>query len=400
MSRFSTINSKHSAALELERQRLEKKMGQLQREVEGARPTAVVGAERRFLPPRRPKPQVATTAACTSGRATPQPSPELSAGGCAPSVEMAWLLRANSRMEEQALEVQAFLARHELDRYATLLAESEEGIGNSLDALSLADHESLAKAGLPPTACSQLLEAIAQEEDLRVAPPSEPAESRDSRPSSGGSGFPGVKVTSEPRARGAAPHWRGLHRAPPGWARTKIGEDGRRRYVGQVRIATLVDAAIGDITDALTEANQVTEAPSETTTGNGGASSRPSTSSTAIVGTPAGPEKVCCYQCFRQVYTSRAVCVDDEATTRPFCSDACADQFRQVLARRTERQRELGALRGAVFGGQSGGCAAAAAATAATTTTIIHLHTYSSKLKRAGMQKGLGQRSSSSSPQQ
>merc|ERR1712129_170862 len=150
--------------------------------------------------------------------------------------------------EEQALEVQAFLARHELDRYATLLADSEEGIGNSLDALSLADHESLAKAGLPPSACSQLLEAIAHEEDLRTAPPSEPAARRDSRPSSGGSGLPGVNVISEPRARGAAPHWRGLHRAPPGWSRTKVGEDGQRRpVVPQVRVAT-VDVATGSPT--------------------------------------------------------------------------------------------------------------------------------------------------------
>jgi len=371
MSRFS------SASLELERQRIEKKIGKLRRDVEGPRPVAAVGADRRFLPPRRTKPQVAKTAACTSdGAVTPQPGPQPTGGECAPSVEMAWLLRANSRMEEQAHEVQAFLSRHELDRYATLLADSEEGIGNSLDALALATHESLAKAGLPPTACSQLLEAIANEEDLRLLPTPEPSESRDSRPNSGGSGIPSLNANSEPRARGTAPHWRGLHRAPPGWSRTKVGDDGVRRPVGsQVRVATLVDVAVGDITDSYSEANQVAETPSETPTAASGvpmmgsASSRPSTSSTAVVGTPAGPEKACCYQCFRQVFSSNAVRVEDEAATRPFCSDACADLYRKVLARRSERQRELGALRGAVFGGQGGGCAAAATAAATITTT-------------------------------
>lgn len=73
---------------------------------------------RRFLPPRRKE------------RAAATPTPP-----AAPSAEMAWLLRKTERFEEQAEEVQAFLAELGLEQYASLLERGAGAPGSSMEAL-------------------------------------------------------------------------------------------------------------------------------------------------------------------------------------------------------------------------------------------------------------------------
>merc|ERR1712217_402699 len=74
---------------------------------------------------------------------------------------------------------------------------------------------------------------------------------------------------------------------------------------------------------------------------------RPTTADSAAGSDTRVSSKICCYHCYRQVHATRAVPVEDPALNgiRQFCSDACADQFRQASAARGARERELEDLR-------------------------------------------------------
>lgn len=183
MSRFSTIDAHHSALRDLERQRLERMMGQLRREVEGKEPpkgAAAPGPAPRFQPRRRAAAaaprcgaDAKPPAAPRGGAATPELEPAPAAGPAAAaaalanperagggSVEMAWLWRASNRLQEDAEEVREFLTSRGLDRYAALLIDEPSGLGSSLEALRAAGEEALEQAGLPPSPRARLLQAL------------------------------------------------------------------------------------------------------------------------------------------------------------------------------------------------------------------------------------------------
>uniref|UniRef100_A0A7S4VKA7 SAM domain-containing protein n=1 Tax=Alexandrium monilatum TaxID=311494 RepID=A0A7S4VKA7_9DINO len=374
MSRFSTIDAQHSAARELERQRLERKMGQLRREVEGggAATAAPCSGDRRFQPPRRRASTVPSR--CPAGRAA-RPGPDQGGTDRPPSIEMAWLLRASSRMEADSEEVEAFLVRHGLDRYTALLVNNEDGIGSSLEALRLADDAALAKAGLPQDARGCLLRAIQATAEGPEPPVSHRSSSSTLRIATDLDEVSSVRSTPQPSATSTS-QWKCLGRAPPGWRRTEIGEDGRHRPASSgVRRVTLVDTACGDGDATVEEDEEAEDREAVPASGRPGVpllagtpgamptplalGSRPSTAgsrpSTAGGGAAADRRgKACCYQCFRQAYlpcTAEEVRESAASAVRHFCSEDCAKRFRQVLAERDERQRELGELRGQVLQG-------------------------------------------------
>jgi len=189
MSKFSTIDSQHGALRDLERQRLERMMGQLRREVDCSDGTKV--QQRRFQPPKRadnpskPAPRVPRASIAESGKEgrssskrssstgdgrEPQPGPapgEVLSGS--PSVEMAWLMQVSSQMDTEQEEVQVFLARHGLDRYASLLVEDPAGIGSSMEEMRQADDARLAEAGLLASPRRHLLAALAQLQENELA---------------------------------------------------------------------------------------------------------------------------------------------------------------------------------------------------------------------------------------
>jgi len=174
-------------------------MGQLRREVEGSDQAGPkTGSERRFRPPRR-KQQVGSRCASESGVSAVAdddgtrrlgPGSDISTGDRAQSVEIMWLLSASNRMEDDAEKVAAFLTKHGLDRYGSLLAEEPSGLGGSLEALSEADDVTLEGIGMPASPRQRLLDA------LRQATPSTTAESG-SRPRSNASA-PGDKSRMGP----------------------------------------------------------------------------------------------------------------------------------------------------------------------------------------------------------
>jgi len=239
MSRFSTINSHHSALCDLERQRLERKMGQLRRELgdkggdSGAcTPTPGAAGGRRFQPPRRKVPVAPRTASRGSsarpfirsqeanGEGAETPSTEVTADmqGGAPSAEMAWLLRACSRMEGEAEEVEEFLVQHDLGRYLPLLADDPSGLGSSLEALRLADEEALEGLGIPPSPRRRLLAALEAHGAVEAAVVASRGTAVGSRPS-----------TSEARSiaeGGNVVKWGRLGKMPTGWSRTDLGSSG------------------------------------------------------------------------------------------------------------------------------------------------------------------------------
>merc|ERR1712232_446508 len=150
MSQFSTINSQHSALRDLERQRLERKMGQLRREVEGTDQAAQI---RRFKPPGRRR-MLPNRCASEVGHQSARSEDAAGPGADAPgverqSLEMAWLWSASNRMEEDAEKVARFLNKHGFDRYRTLLVEDPNGLGASLEVLVQADEDSLERIGIP-----------------------------------------------------------------------------------------------------------------------------------------------------------------------------------------------------------------------------------------------------------
>lgn len=358
MSRFSTIDGQHSALRDLERQRLEKLMGQLRREVE---PTAKA---RRFQPPRR-KERVSKArnerevlprdAPCTANEHSCVPMPPLPrtttprgtmnalSAPTAPSAEMAWLLRVSERFDEEAAQVHAFLAEHSLEQYAALLESGPGAPGSSMEALQAASAELLEQVGLPPSPRRRLLNALEVQSDLN----------------------------SEAQPQGDddfAPHWGRLGRMPLGWHRC---EGRNARVVTRSEPVSHADAAVGD--DSPTRAVEVMDEvmiPSTSSKAIGNSeelhhSSQPAeqvhhAATSSRPGSSSGAEKGCCYQCYRKVYLSVAFHLSPEVGSRPgtpfdgdsrvFCSTTCIDGFREALAVRNQRAAELCKLREALSG--------------------------------------------------
>eukprot|EP00435_Cladocopium_sp_Y103_P018685 s1571_g4.t1 len=370
MSRFSTIDGQHSALRDLERQRLEKLMGQLRREVE---PKAKA-AGRRFQPPRRkervskvslcgrsevpPVPQapqapqvpqvprndvhnVPYSNSCAplppGSRGTPRgaPSAAVPSAPSAPSAEMAWLLRVSERLDQEAAQVHSFLAEHSLEQYAFLLESGPGAPGSSMEALRAVSPELLEQVGLPPSPRRRLLHAL--EGDL---------------------------TSGELPAEGHifAPHWGRLGRMPAGWHR--CAESHSNRVVTRSEPISHADAAVGD--DSLeVEATVDQVAPASNVGHEPFHHSRPAEQVHASTSSRPGSgkaDKGCCYQCYRKVYLSVALHLSpDEVDSRPgtpldgdcrvFCSNNCIDGFREALAVRNHRAAELNKLREALHSG-------------------------------------------------
>mmetsp|Transcript_106950 Transcript_106950/g.190137 ORF Transcript_106950/g.190137 Transcript_106950/m.190137 type:complete len:434 (-) Transcript_106950:79-1380(-) len=416
MSRFSSIDGEHSAMRDLERQRLERMMGKLRREI-APMPQGGDKMQRRcFQPPLRKGerlPKKPSSARAPSPR--PGAEAEAEAGDRAPSAEMAWLLRARDRMEEEAGKVEALLARHGLEKYASLLID---GPAASLEELRSASEELLEEAGLPASPRRRLLKALKDEDETTEGP-------------------------TAAAARIENIQWGCLGRVPSGWHHTGASES--RPPTGPTRAApaTFADACTGDdagvaeaVEDpgyeisassaaaaaAMAQLAQASPTPAEVGEDEdfqaavdewraqresqaeiwptppaapmplsrppSGARpvvrSRPATAQTRP-GSSSGVEKACCYQCFRQVYASSALRLppDEEAeASRPatpatpaaaaalaaaaskkeriFCGDACMGKYRQALADRRQREAELFRLRSAMLEGESNSPDAAA----------------------------------------
>jgi len=427
MSKFSTLDTQHSGQRELERQRLERMMGQLRREVEGkgavadaaeiaASRSSARQVERRFKPPRRrsdapPRP---TPGCSVEQLRSPVPTPlgpcptEQFSGHSAvsnvdvpvaamkpgppepcserpPSLELAWLMRASSRMDADSKEVNDFLAHHELSRYAALLADDAQGLGASLDALRSADDAALAKAGMPASDRIRLVRALKDNVVARATPSAGPAMSVVSAGADGAS-----RPTSSASVASASSQWGCLGRLPPGWTRL---EGQRKVTVTRPAPAAFADACTGG--DSELEEEEVEAASEVRAAGNlgvgatagsaqevlilepvdaadarvqtpvkalpstplavrsrPGTATRPNTAETASGEGRASVGKVCCYQCYKQVYQQHAVQAEDtqKSTIRSFCHEDCASRFRQALAARVERERELSNLRSVALG--------------------------------------------------
>ncbi|CAE8660292.1 unnamed protein product, partial [Polarella glacialis] len=153
---------------DLERQRLERLMGQLRRDIEVKGGGSGGGASaRRFQPAERSKKEGLRPSAKLRALELAAPSALPARPGAdaelidrAPSAEMAWLLRAQGRMDQAASEVEAFLARHGLEGFASLLADGPGTPGESLEALQAADEAMLEAAGLPASPRQRLLRAL------------------------------------------------------------------------------------------------------------------------------------------------------------------------------------------------------------------------------------------------
>lgn len=367
-------------------------MGKLRHEVQVDKANGP-GPRQRFQPPRRrdrQPPRCPSEPSCGGTRPGSEPSSgdrgarpgseaEACTGDRAPSVEMAWLLRAQSRMEEDEEEVDAFLARHELSRYAPLLAEDTEGLGASLEALRKADDADLAKAGFPALARAQLLKALAEEHYCQ----GEDAAAADEGPQF---------VVSAEAAGPASQNWGCLGQVPPGWRRMQpSGADGQEVVVlTRAHPTTRVDSGCGDDEPLPEEAYAsmierspsvfaaqpeveildplgpvatliVPLPPSRPATGSrpssrpgSKAGTRPTTAESGTGTRPSTAErpstastKVCCYQCYRQVYAASAIAEEEASVnvTRQFCGESCADKYRQALAARETRERNLEELR-------------------------------------------------------
>jgi len=429
MSRFSTINSQHSASRDLERQKLERMIGQLRREVDSS-PGAAAGnsqkAERRFQPSRRrgsgghpsrcpagePGDDVTmSTAQKTKGPAQqqtcrPGPGPAELGGDRAQSVEIAWLWRARSRLDEEEGEVATFLARHGLDRYAALLADDPSGVGSSLDVLLEATDETLAQAGLPESPRDRLRTAIQAEDAARAAdraasamsaarnrpqstasssstravvvaqppvaprtPAPRPLSSSSStavRPASSKSDVAAPDAVAASPSSAIPEKWGRLGRPPPGWRPTTApGAEARDRPRLLDGPIVLVDACSGGAADIAEVDSEAEEEPClmrqeleevvEVVLPPTPAVEAASPLHDAIVrrrpSTPA-VEKVYCYECFRQFNPQSTIVVEDpiQAASRRCCGEACAEGLRRAITVRSERERELSRLRDTVLG--------------------------------------------------
>lgn len=387
MSRFSTISTQHSALRDLERQKLERKLGQLRREVEGSDQvcTKLGGQrdERRFKPPRRRQ----HAARCNSEAGhhsargdentscRPGPGADIAGGERAQSVEIAWLWHASNRMEEDAEQVASFLTKHGLDRYGALLADDPSGIGASLEALVQADDSALEEAGVPASPRQRLLVALKAEAASLAAAAAAAAPA--SRPRSAASA-PGDSLRPKPATPSSIPaaspssgdRWGCLGRAPAGWHRV-AQPDGLSSRVVQTSDA----ATGGDGCDEVCSAEPEEGAPVSTsapppqrqptppppsagprrpTPQVQAQPSRPSSAASRPGSSHGSTERVSCYQCYKQVVPKFAVSREDaasEAGPRLFCGEACASRFQGDLEERRERERRLSELRASVLGG-------------------------------------------------
>eukprot|EP00933_Yihiella_yeosuensis_P072670 TRINITY_DN81145_c0_g1_i1.p1 TRINITY_DN81145_c0_g1~~TRINITY_DN81145_c0_g1_i1.p1 ORF type:complete len:407 (-),score=56.02 TRINITY_DN81145_c0_g1_i1:199-1419(-) len=389
MSRFSTISNQHSALRDLERQRLERLMGQLRKDVQSKNSEANSVSEgappsRRFQPSKRKPPAKMISRGATPTRASrPQadsdPSPPDSGG--VPSAEMAWLLRVQGQLDEAAGEVETFLSQHGLERFATLLVHAPGAPGTSLEDLRAADEDVLTEAGIPESPRQRLLEALKALPDVLAvgladekSTPKQPLQSRASA-----SGTP--RISPEP-----TPRWASLGRAPPGWTKCIVSDSrpatGSRPPTRSGPVVT-VDCCVGG-SEPLTEQEKGVEMevsmsslqPHPPSSSRPSTASRPNTASrpttsgrptTAGSGTnPDVPEKACCYQCFKQVYLAHAVRIEPESnfedcaalttasrmlksSQKAFCSDACADRYQQAVKERNRQGQELKKLRDSVL---------------------------------------------------
>merc|ERR1712039_791420 len=84
------------------------------------------------------------------------------------------------------------------------------------------------------------------------------------------------------------------------------------------------------------------------------AGSRPGTAETGTLSRPGtgsrpgtASNRISCYQCYRQVYADKAHVVEEAAThvARQFCGNTCAERYKEALAARESRERELSELR-------------------------------------------------------
>jgi hypothetical protein len=362
MSQFSTINSQHSALRDLERQRLERKMGQLRREIDG---TDQAGQIRRFKPPgrRRVLPNRCASEVCHhSVRSEDAAGPGADALGVErQSLEMAWLWSASNRMEEDAEKVASFLSKHGLDRFRTLLAEDPNGLGASLDTLVQADEDSLERAGIPASPRRHLLEAL-REWDLAEA-----VSDRQRSAVSATTESSRTKAASQLHTNGGhvnEPRWGCLGRAPPGWH--PVAANATRSPVAVVQTAdagTACDTRLDTreeelvIDDACTFVPQCAPSPP---VGSPPVSRRPTssfsrpTSAASRPGSSHGTERISCYQCYKQVLPKFAVSVEDTSCSsglRQFCSEACSESFQTALLARHEREKQLNALRASMLKG-------------------------------------------------
>lgn len=434
MSSFSTINSQHTALRELEQKRLERMMGQLRKDVESksGRSTPSAGGAarnggRRFQPPRRRDPKagdkpVAAPVAPVAPVAPPKaaargPSPRRNivsnaasrsstpssvrgapdAHGLAPgaeasaataeraqSIEIAWLWAMRSRMEDEAQEVVAFLARNGLDRYAAIFAEDSTGIGGSMGSLREADDAALAKLGLPSSPRRRILQAIRQEEDAEVAKAVEAAvaeqqQQQRQRQQQEQQQQQGTDAASRPASAGK---WGVLGRVPPGWHQAGVPSEVPVRT--RKTPVMLIETAVGsdeeldleaDPSEPFVNGASPLQSPSSSAATPavlrpasrlagartaatplftpGAGRSRPSTAESfaqAVRPASSHGEKIPCYECYKQVYSQFAVTAEEDGQARRFCGPACVESFQQALYAREERMRELTELRKSVLG--------------------------------------------------
>lgn len=391
MSRFSTISSQHSALRDLERQRLERKMGQLRREIEGVDQAGPkTGSERRFKPPRR-KQHIGSRCSSANGinagaeddgTRRHGPAVDVSTGDRAQSVEIAWLWSASSRMQDDAEKVAAFLTKHGLDRYGSLLAEDPSGLGSSLEALAEADNATLERIGMPASPRQHLLDA------LRQATPSTRAESGDSRPHSVASAL-GDASRLEPSEPSSEAHWGRLGRVPSGWRRvaTNLGRVSTT-VVHTADASTCCESSVQDLEEDVDShsfvpsvASAVTQLPRPPSSSSSSSArphragcltsqaefssrpdlARPSSGVSRPVSAASRPgsscgtsDRVSCYQCYKQVFSKFAIVLEDVSCSncpRQFCSEACVVNFKEALLHQQEREQRLSDLRASVLRG-------------------------------------------------
>lgn len=373
MSRFSSLQSHHSATRELERQRLERMMKNLRREVEvrdaGSGGGTKDSQTRPRFQPQQPSsssssrrsgypPSISVQRGHTSERgSTPQPgpgaeSPEMCIES-ARSVEIAWLMSAGARLDAEAELVEKFLGRHGLERYAVLL--TNDPVGSSLDALRQADDALLASLGLAKSPRTRLLTAIA--EDARNTPVNydmlkniQTPTIAVSPPESTGPARCGDQPTACSQMN-SAQRWGCLKRVPPGW-HDKNGQARPHTAHSIDCPTTLCNAASGnmdDVSEVMDMSSNMSPAVSNVLLRTPLKQQTLGTASNL----DSNAEKVCCYECFKQVYAEFVVPVDDptHSVTRTFCNAHCANRFREALRARIEREHKLGELRISLNGG-------------------------------------------------
>jgi len=392
-------------------------MANLRREVEGksaedgGRATPGSKEQRRFQPPRRRQVASSTPSKCSTPSKGPPVPPAVPRSGTPQSaqpseevytnrpqsVEIAWLMRTSQRMDEEASEVVDFLSRNGLRECSSKLVNAPSGVGSSMASLHEADEELLAEAGMTSSE-QQLLQAALQNEcqSHTAAEDAGRCESRSAASDTEGRATPSQAGKQQALQKLRAP--------PPGWSCVATPPQ-KQSQSEKIRKVILVDSGVGGedpipeedeepcghgevMSAALSEGvgsatPEMVHAlpPLRPEVGDGllmkqpavflgadsvatPATTRPPTaSSQATVQTtstgarrPAGDNKVCCYECFRQVHAQHAVSLDNDGgavtSQRHFCSEACASRFQKACAQRSQRAQELSQLRAQVLAGQ------------------------------------------------